>query len=700
MPETIWIFTRIAAASYFVAAAAFAILSVLLLTRWRARLHGVALAVACVATAAWGASTALQALRGQIAGLLPDILELVRNAAWSFFLLSVLEKPRDDTRTPGAAPIIPPAAIASFYLLLFGATVYLYATAVPARAAAGFTAIIIAARVALAVLSMLLVEQLYRNTPKEARWSIKFACLGIGGLFAYDVYLYSDAMLFRQIHADIWAARGVVAALTVPLIVVSATRSPGWSTGITVSRTAMFHSVAVFGSAVYLLTLAGAGYYLRLFGGTWGTVMQLAFLFGAGILLFAVLFSGSVRAWLKVFISKHFYHYRFDYRDEWIRSTRALSDAGPHLNERTVQAVAMLMESPAGILFLRQADVSRFEPAAHWNMSATQKGEPPDSSLCRFLETRQWVVDLQEYASNPGKYEGLALPDWLRSMPKAWLVVPLLLGQQLIGFIVLAQARSTVKLNWEATDLLKIVGTQAASYLAQRASTDALMAARQFESYTRMSTFIVHDLKNLISQLSLLLANAEKHRGNLEFQSDMLETIDFSVQKMKLLLQKLGRGPAPESNEPVALSDLVRQAVGMKSAGELKPTLRIDEAGMAVLADRMRLERVLGHLIQNAIEATPRGGSVAVRVLRHGERAMIEVQDSGHGMTQEFIRDRLFKPFESTKPTGMGIGAFESRAYIRQLGGDIEVNSKPSTGTTFRVMLPIHQYQTMPAAAA
>lgn len=698
MAEPVWIFTRIAAASYFVAAAAFAILSLLLLTRWRGRPHGVALTAACVTTAAWGAVTASHALRGQIAGLLPDILEIARNAAWSLFLLSVLEKPRN-AQAASASPIIPPAIIASFYLVLSGATIYVYTTAMPARAATGYM-VIIATRVAIAVLSMLLVEQLYRNTPKDALWSMKFACLGIGGLFAYDVYLYSDAMLFRQINADIWASRGVIAALTVPLIVVSATRSPGWSMGITVSRTVMFHSVAVLGSGAYLLTLAAAGYYLRLFGGTWGTVMQLAFLFGAGILLFSVLFSGSVRAWLKVFISKHFYHYRFDYRDEWIRSTRALSEAGPQLNERTVQAVAMLMESPAGILFLHQDDLSLFEPAAHWNMPAPLKGEPPDSSLCRFLETRQWVIDVQEYAANPEKYEGLALPDWLRSMPRAWLVVPLLLGQKLVGFIVLAEARSAVKLNWEATDLLKIVGTQAASYLAQRSSTDALMAARQFESYTRMSTFIVHDLKNLISQLSLLLANAEKHKGNPEFQSDMLETIGFSVQKMKLLLQKLARGPAAESNEPVVLADLARQAVRLNSTGELKPTLRIDEGGLTVLADRMRLERVLGHLIQNAIEATPRGGSVAVRVMGIGQHAMIEVQDNGHGMSQEFIRDRLFKPFESTKSAGMGVGAFESRAYIRQLGGDIEVNSQPSIGTTFRVMLPIHQYQALPAAAA
>lgn len=691
----------IVAASHFFAAFAFLFLSLLLVTSWRGRLHGAALTAASMLTAAWAAAVALAGWRIPALAPLTDTLEILRGAAWSFFLLLALGQLHKEKRAEPARQRIPLAAIGGFYLLLLGATVCLHAVPAFAKGTGGFMTIIVG-RIAVAVLNMLLVEQLYRNTVPEARWAIKFACLGIGGLFAYDFYLYSDAMLFRQISAEIWAARGMVDALTVPLIAVSAARNPRWSTAIAVSRTALFHSAALFGAAVYLLAMAAAGYYLRLFGGTWGTVMQLAFLFGAGILLFSVLFSGSVRAWLKVFISKHFYSYRYDYRDEWIRFTRALSNAGAGLNERTVQAIAKLMESPSGTLFLRREETGCCEPVTHWNMPAMRQAEPLQGSLCRYLESTQWVIDLQELESEPEKYEGLSLPPWLMQMRSAWLVVPLLLERQLFGFVVLGQPRSRMKLDWEALDLLKIAGAQAASYLAQRESQNALMVARQFESYTRMSTFIVHDLKNLISQLSLMLANAERHKDNREFQADMLETVGFSVQKMKLLLQKLSSGQAADSPRPVVLCDLLRQAVQLKSAGGaggIRPALQLDDPDLAVLADHARLERVLGHLIQNAIEATPRGGMVAVRLCRDGDNAMVEVRDSGHGMTAEFVRDKLFKPFESTKAAGMGIGAFESRTYIRLLGGDIDVDSVPSVGTTFRVRLPIHQFAAQAAAA-
>jgi putative PEP-CTERM system histidine kinase len=217
------------------------------------------------------------------------------------------------------------------------------------------------------------------------------------------------------------------------------------------------------------------------------------------------------------------------------------------------------------------------------------------------------------------------------------------------------------------------------------------MVARQFESFNRMSTFVVHDLKNLVSQLSLMNANAERHKDNPEFQRDMLDTVAFSVQKMKLLLQKLSRSAAPEKPAPLAVDQVVRQAVALKAAFEPRPQLAVEHEQLAVLADRERLERVLGHLLQNAIEATPKDGRVTIRLGREAGAVVIEIADTGEGMSEEFIRERLFKPFESTKSAGMGIGVFESREYINELGGRLEVSSKPALGTTFKVILPLYQ---------
>lgn len=686
--------TSIAAYSYALVAACFLVLGAPLAVRQRRR-HDVALGLACLSSVLWGTVLAWEAAYGAAWAPLADCAELLRNLAWSVFLLVLRGHFTDPaSRMPlRLQPVLALGALAYLACLLAaaGGWLSLVLTERPG-------ALPIALRVSMAVSGMLLVELVYRNRTLHERWAVKFACLGIGAMFAYDFYLYSHTLLFRSVDTDMWAARGLVNALTVPLIAISLQRSKLWSSPLAVSRRAMFHSATLFGSALYLLAMGSAGYYLRYFGGNWGTVMQVTFLFGALILLAGVLFSGSFRARLKVFISKHFYRYNYDYREEWMRFTRTLSKPGPDLGERAIEAVAALVESPGGVLWQRR-ESGRFEPVAHWQVPVLACSEPDGSPFCQFLETSQWVIDLHEYAHSPDKYDALELPEWLGSIPRAWLVVPLMLHARLFGFVLLQNPRSPVKLNWEVIDVLEIAGSQAASQLAQQDAANALMVARQFESFNRMSTFVVHDLKNLVLQLSLMNANAAKHKDNPEFQADMLETVDYSVQKMKIMLQKLSRSENAEQPLALALDQVVSQAVALKAAFVPQPVLTVDDPSMRVLADRERLERVVGHLIQNAIEATPRTGSVAVRLLREtaqdgGGKAVIEIADTGAGMSEEFIRERLFKPFDSTKSAGMGIGVFESREYINELGGSLEVSSKPGAGTTFRVLLPLHQQET------
>jgi len=681
--------TSIAAYSYALAAVAFLVLGAPLALRKRRR-HDIGLGLACLASVSWALALALHEWLGSMWSPLTDCAELLRNAGWLMFLVML----RGHFTDPGSRmPLrLQPA-------LVVGGALYL---ACFFTAAAGWWdlsrldrngALSGAARVGIAVVGMLLVEHVYRTRSLHERWAVKFACLGIGAMFAYDFYLYSKAMLFREVDVDIWAARGLVNALTVPLIAVSLGRSAMWSSPLEVSRRAMFHSATLFGSAVYLMAMGSAGYYLRYFGGSWGTVMQVGFLSGALILLAGVLFSGSFRARLKVFISKHFYRYNYDYREEWMRFTRTLSRPGPDLGGRVIEAVATLVESPGGVLWQRGAAGS-FEPMTHWHSPALAGMEPADSPFCRFLESSQWVIDLHEYAHSPDKYDALVLPDWVAGYPRAWLVVPLILHERLSGFVLLQNPRSPVKLNWEVIDLLEIAGSQAASQLAQQEAANALMVARQFESFNRMSTFVVHDLKNLVLQLSLMNANAARHKDNPEFQADMLETVDYSVQKMKIMLQKLSRTESTEQPQPLAVEQVVRQAMAQKAAFEPHPQLRVEAHDLRVLADRERLERVVGHLIQNAIEATPRTGGVTVRLAGAARHALVEIVDTGEGMSEEFIRERLFKPFDSTKSAGMGIGAFESREYINELGGSLEVHSVPGAGTTFRIVLPLHQQDT------
>ena len=689
--------TNIAASSYLLAALGFLVLGLPVLSGWRGRAQRITLPLACLASALWAGVLAWEASHGVLWSPLSGLLEVVRNGAWALFLVALHGHWRNKDGRLRRSLVLAAACYLSL-LVLLGLALAGRATGI--LAAFGQLPML-AAFVGLSVYGMLLVEQVYRNKTIEERWAIKFVCLGIGGMFAYDFYMYSNTMLFREANPDLWTARGVINALTVPLVAASLARRGSWTTSFAVSRRVMFHSAALFGSAIYLLAMGTVGYYLRYVGGRWGTVMQTGFLFGAVCLLGVILFSGTARSWLKVSISKHFYRYNYDYREEWMRFTRTLSERGPGLGDRVIQALATLVESPGGVLWQSSEGdraVARFMPRAHWQAPDAAMTEPVHSPFCQFLESTQWVIDLDEYADSPDKYEGLAVPDWIMDMPRRWLVVPLILQGKLFGFVMLQRARSPLKLNWEIFDLLEIAGSQAASHLAQEDAANALMVARQFESFNRMSTFVVHDLKNLVAQLSLMNANAEKHKDNPEFQQDMLETLNHSVQKMKLLLQKLSRTENADHKLPLAVDQVVRGAVALKSAFEPHPQLVVEAAGLKVVADRERLERVVGHLIQNAIEATPRDGHVMIRVGRRADDAVeVEISDTGEGMTEEFIRERLFKPFDSTKSAGMGIGVFESREYITELGGVLEVSSRPKRGTTFKVVLPPYR-DTAPAA--
>jgi len=677
--------------SYVAAALAFFFLFALLITSWRGRLYGLLLATACFISSVWAATIAGSSYWNYSGSMLIQVLEISRNASLTAFLITLLNPFQTAKASNKVLPRIKPVvtAIALFYLACLAQTV-LFSHPISTDLDQPNSSSEFLSWVAMAIIGMILVEQYYRNTPHEQRWGIKFICLGIGGLFVYDFYLYSDALLFRKISPDIWDARGWINMLIVPLIALSAARNPKWAVGIAVSRHVLFYSSALFGAAIYLLLMAAAGYYLRFSGGTWGTIFQLIFLFGAIILLITVLFSGTTRSWLKVFISKHFFSYSYDYREEWLRFTRTLSEEGTELRVRIIQSLAQLVESPAGAVWFKSEQHRAYLPIGRWNIPPVDASVEVDNPFCQFMLETSWVIDLYQHHSESQQYAAMVLPDWLPAIPKARWVVPLLLHGELQGFVVLTEPRSTIDFNWEVRDLLKVAGRQAASYLAQYEAVRALSTARQFESFNRMSTFIVHDIKNLIAQLSLLLTNAEKHKHNPEFQQDMLDTITLSVNKMKRLLEKLSdEKTREETSSLLPLDELLQKIVESKSFYEPEPRLNIIHANLNTQADLSRLERVLGHLIQNAIEATPKAGFVEVRLKQQPGWAIIEIEDNGHGMNEQFIREKLFAPFESTKTAGMGIGVFESKEYIESIGGKLQVVSQEAKGTIFSVMLPL-----------
>jgi len=310
--------------------------------------------------------------------------------------------------------------------------------------------------------------------------------------------------------------------------------------------------------------------------------------------------------------------------------------------------------------------------------------------MSRFLARNSWVVNLDEYRLRPDIYQGFEAPDWLTALPTAWLTIPLPFRDELCGFVILTRPQYRREINWEDRSLLKTAGLQAASHVAQHLADQALLRARQFEAFNQLAAYVAHDLKNLLAQQSLLLANAEKHKHNPAFIEDVLTTIHSSVERMRRLMAQLREGVRGARPQPVALDALLRAAVAQRGAARPPPRLGDLPSGLLVLADAERLRNVIGHLLQNAQEATRPDGRVALRLGSEGRHAVIEIEDDGVGMSEEFVRERLFRPFDSTKGlTGMGIGVFESREVARALGGELTVRSQPGVGTCFRLCLPL-----------
>lgn len=671
--------------SYLTSAISFSLLGIGLLFKLKWQQRSTALTAACLVTALWGIANVL-GVYISFFHFIFEILEILRDILWLVFIWEVSSdsgKSRPlEFIASGGKPWLFFAA-----LLLF--TVYVQFSK-PLPASFLFVAHIFMF-VLLAVLGMVSIEQLFRNAHPESRWGIKFMSMGVGIIFSYDFYMYSDAMLFRHIDASLWSARGFVNAFAVPLILVSVIRNPQWSLRVRTSRQVVFHTMALSGSGAYLLVMAAAGYYIRIMGGSWGAVLQIAFFFGATVLLLIIFFSGGMRSKLRVMLSKHFFSYKYDYREEWLRFTRTLLASKPNeqIYEAAIHAIAALVESPAGALWMEQEAGTGFVCFAHHNMAMPELVVPPHDSMIRFLLRSKWVINIDEYRPNPGLYGDLVMPEWLLALDSAWLVVPLMLYENLLGFIVLAAPRAEVQFNWEVCDLLKAAGHQLANHLAQKRANDALVVAKQFDSFNRMSAFVVHELKNLIMQLSLMVSNAEKHGGNPEFQADMLLTVENSVQKMNHLLQQLRtNSQAAEQRTVVDIYPLLKDVIQEKAAYRPAPQL-LGDRGITVLANRDMLGRVIGHLIQNACEATRNEGKVDVRLKTAGDFALIEVEDNGKGMDENFIREHLFRPFDSTKRSGMGIGAYECLTYVRELGGALVVSSVPTQGSLFKLTLPL-----------
>ena len=310
------------------------------------------------------------------------------------------------------------------------------------------------------------------------------------------------------------------------------------------------------------------------------------------------------------------------------------------------------------------------------------------------MEENEFVISVDEFQEQPEVYNRLGyleLPEWVKKL-QPWLMVPLIYNDLLIGFIVLDHAKERKKsFNWEDSDLLKTAARQVAAFIEQTNTAQALAEAKQFEDFSKVSTYVIHDIKNLVAQLSLISSNAEKHKDNPLFMEDVFKTVRNSVSKMNKMMEVLSDKETKSNSSKVNIISVLEELVHNRqiAGGKPVPILGCESSSYYVKADKNQLLAILGHLVQNAQDATDDNGKISISQKRSTKGVVIEIEDTGTGMSEEFIQDNLFKPFKTTKGSkGMGIGVYEAREIVHAIGGQIEVKSEIDVGTCFTLTIP------------
>ncbi len=676
---------ELAALGYAAATALFTVLAALMATVWKDRPKARLVSLACGATAIWAALHTFGSLEYLDDPLIMLVIEWVRNLSWLAALASIVRDLAPESHRLeeialrfGSLFLVASLLLVAYYWLTTGQTVANVGT--------------VGGGIALSALGIILAEQVYRNAPFDARSSLKYFCLGIGGIFVFDFVAFSWTVISGEMAVDHWVARGYVAAMFVVPLALAAKRSIRLTLDTRVPRQIIFYSVGGVAAGIFVVLLLLGDYYVRTYAGTWGDAARIVLLAAAMIGLGGLLISATVRARFRVFLAKSFFQYKYDYRKEWLRFISTLTGSDrENVADTAVRAVAQIVSSPGGAVWVQEGKGKNYLPVGAWGMQVPSgHAVADDASLARFLRQSQWIVDVIEMRDDPARYDGLTLEDWIDDDRRWWLVVPLFLGQRLLGFMLLQQPRVAPSLNFEDHDLLRTVGRHAATHIEQAESDKRLAETSQFGAYNRLTAFLMHDLNNLIAQQSLVVKNAEKHRHNPEFVDDAIGTIANSVTRMRRLMEQLSSSSAQSRNSVVDVADVLDRAARRAELRLPRPRIRLDGEDLKVRADPERLITITEHLIRNAQDATDDEGKIEVLASTDNDELIISISDTGCGMTPEFIRERLFRPFDSTKGSeSMGIGAYQARDYVRQLGGLFEVTSKVGEGTRFDIRLPV-----------
>ena len=537
---------------------------------------------------------------------------------------------------------------------------------------------------------MVLLEQLYRNADVKVKWALWSLIIALGMSTVFDFVLFAQAAMVNQLDFSYWYARGFIAAVGMPLILVSTRRIKNWSVNVFVSRDVVFYSSMLLISGFYLLLLALAGYVINYFGGAWGDVVSIVFIILGGTVLATLLMTEKLRREVKVFITKHFFANKYDYRLEWLKSIDQLSNSN---NDNYYQAATKIICSTLNIeqgALVRKASIGTYELLYQQGLAIENRQLHHLSPVDEFCQQHDWIIDVREYASIENSYPDLKLDVECFRSQKIDIIIPIFKNVHVYGFFLLALPKGRSLLNWEDRDLLFAISKQLNNYMSLNEANDSLAESKQFDAFHRMSAFLVHDLKNVQAQLGLINANAKRHRNNPDFIDDVFETIDSATNRLDKVLEQLRNKQVVESaRKRVSVNQLMAQVAEQRNIASPKVILEVS-VEIEIVIDQETFYSVLNHLVQNAQEATKDDGWVKIRAEVIAENLHIAVLDNGSGMSSDFIKNRLFKPFDTTKGnSGMGIGAYEAKQFIENAGGTLQVTSFEDEGSIFHLIIPL-----------
>lgn len=531
------------------------------------------------------------------------------------------------------------------------------------------------------------LEAALRMSRGEARWRTKYLVLGLGGIFLVRFYFLSQTTLFNVLLASYMTTTAATFLVGSALVAVSLARDR-LGIELSVSRQMVYRSVAVGVLGLYLLAVGGLGWLFDRLGMAEELVWSSVVVFVSALALAAVMLSEAVRWRIKRFLAVNFYRSKYDYRAQWTSFTTRLGSlvTVEELAPEILQAVADAIGTKTGLLFLRDPADGRYHPVAAVGLKRPDSALDADSSLLALPGPAHAPQPLGDTCRGAGM-----APAVIEAFGEGAVLVPLPWRGGLGGVMLLGPERTGTPYTGEDIEFLATVAQQGAAALATAQLSETLTRAREFEAFHRLTSFVMHDLKNSIAALSMLSDNALKHFDDPEFQRDAVRTLARTVDRMKGLLGRLSGAPdaADLRRQPVDLA-----AVALEAARPLLDNDRIalvkDLAPVPpVSGDADALLRVVQNLVSNAAQSVAGNGTVTLKTFQHDARAVVSVTDTGCGMSEEFIRKSLFSPFRTTKKGGWGVGLYQAKGLVEAHGGTIEVSSAEGAGTTFRVSLPV-----------